>query len=140
MSSCSGPSSAKLATYSVKGIKPCVSAPSCSAHKHRPRPAPCPRPDECYKACIRKKQKCPSAMEVVTRPGNRCRCELAQARSSRYTRKRAGKSKCEVQRHRTRIKNAYKRRSMISRWRPQDKTSKCCTRVCPGCCQGCTIL
>ncbi|CAG9793767.1 unnamed protein product [Diatraea saccharalis] len=105
------------AVYSTKGIKPCVSAPTCSAHRHRPRPAPCPDPDKCYKKCIKKKSKCPSAMETITRPGSPCDCARVQSKDSRVTKKRGFKT------HRKRLRKAYKRNSMESRWR---KRRKCC--------------
>ncbi|KAJ8716235.1 hypothetical protein PYW08_013520 [Mythimna loreyi] len=64
--------STKFAAYSTKSLKPCVSAPTCTAHRHRPRPPPCPEPDECYRRCKNKKRKCQSAVETVTREGSRC--------------------------------------------------------------------
>lgn len=105
------------AVYSNKSVKPCVSAPTCSVHKHRPRPAPCPQPDKCYKKCIKRKQKCPSAMETVSRVGSPCECARLQSKDSRMSHKRSNKT------HRKRLRKAYKQRSAESRWR---KKKKCC--------------
>lgn len=110
------------AVYSNKSVKPCVSAPTCSVHKHRPRPAPCPQPDKCYKKCIKKKRKCPSAMDTVSRVGTPCECAKLQAKDSRHFKHRK-LSKCCRTTHKKRMRKAYKRRSMESRWR---RKKKCC--------------
>ncbi|XP_028036356.1 uncharacterized protein LOC114247554 [Bombyx mandarina] len=107
----------KYSVHSTNSLKPCISAPTCSVHRHRPRPPPCPEPDKCYKKCIKRKSKCPSAMDTVSRVGSPCDCARIQSKDSRLSNKRSRKT------HRKRIRKAYKQRSSESRWRPH---KKCC--------------
>lgn len=101
-------------------MKPCISEPTCSIHKHRPRPAPCPDPEKCYKKCAKSKSKnkCPSAMEAISRVGSPCECARVQSKDSRLSNKRTNKT------HQKRLRKAYKQRSSESRWR---REKKCCT-------------
>ncbi|XP_049874495.1 uncharacterized protein LOC126372691 [Pectinophora gossypiella] len=99
----------KYYVYRDASFKPCISEPSCRVHKHRPRPPPCPQPDECYRACIRRKEKCPSALATVRREGAPCDCARLQSESSRLN------HDVHYRSHRARIQKAYATRSSISR-------------------------
>ncbi|VVC96162.1 unnamed protein product [Leptidea sinapis] len=99
-------------------LKPCVSAPTCSVHRHRPQPPPCPNPETCYKKGRKSFYRCPSSTATVSRFGTPCECERENSRNSRLTRKKSFKT------HKKRIREAYSKRSMESRWR---RRKKCCT-------------
>ncbi|XP_073947494.1 uncharacterized protein isoform X2 [Choristoneura fumiferana] len=103
----------KYSTYGNKGVKPCISLPTCSVHKHKPRGPPCPQPDKCFQKCKKRKVKCASAVETVNPYVGPCDCLKEQSKCSRLAAKRSNKT------HRKRIQKAYKTRSMESRWKKQ---------------------
>ncbi|CAH2039772.1 unnamed protein product, partial [Iphiclides podalirius] len=70
------------------------------------------KPDKCYKKCIKRKSKCPSATETVSRAGLPCDCARLQSKESRLSKKRSHRT------HKKRIRKAYKtrKRDAFIRW------------------------
>lgn len=107
----------------IRSKKSCAATPSCTVHKCRPRASPCPDPQKCYNNSRKSPVKCESAKEIITARGANCTCN---SEHTKFTRRHKDRKTC-CKKHRTfkeRVKQAYAKRSTVSRW-SDPKRKKC---------------